>query len=326
MRRLICLGLVVCLIGCAEREDVTTSDSDRYQVVTTIGMIADIVRNVAGEHGQVRALIGEGIDPHLYNPTRSDVTRLMDADIVFYNGLKLEGKMTDVLERIGRDDRPVYAVTDLIDRAYLLEAADQSGYHDPHVWMDVTAWMEAVKAVKQALITFDPLNEAAYEQRADAYLIQLRQLDEYVRERIATVPESLRLLVTAHDAFNYFGRAYGVEVRGIQGLSTEAEAGLRDINRLVDWVVERAIPAIFVESSVSEKNVRALIEGAERKGHAVQVGGTLYSDAMGSQGTYEGTYIGMIDHNATTIVRALGGDAPAGGMQGRLAVSDEDAR
>ncbi len=315
----VCVGwLSACSPGRTDDQRVSSEWRYPYRVVATVGMITDSVREVAGDRAEVVGLIGEGVDPHLYNPTRTDVTQFMRADIIFYNGLQLEGKMTDVLVRVGRSGKPVHAVTELIDPAYLLEHDEWEGYSDPHVWMDVSAWMKALDAVTEAVIGFDPLHADEYERRAAAYRAQLQELHEYVARVVNTIPEHNRVLITAHDAFNYFGRAYGIEVRGIQGLSTESEAGLLDINRLVDLIVARNIRAVFVETSVAEKNVRALMEGARSRGHEVRVGGTLYSDAMGPAGTYEGTYIGMIDHNATTIVRALGGEAPENGVHGRL--------
>lgn len=307
----VAVGLVSGCGGAADTEQA------RYRVVATTGMIADLVRAVADPEAEVIGLIGEGIDPHLYNPTRSDVAQLQGADLIFYNGLMLEGKMTDVLERMARSGKAVYAVTDLMDRAYLL-AGEDAGYWDPHVWMDVEAWQQALAVVTEAFVAFDGERADEYRARAATYQAQLRELDEYTQAVIATIPERNRLLITAHDAFNYFGRAYDIEVQGIQGLSTESEAGLQDINRLVDVLVEREVRAVFVETSVAEKNVRALIEGAENRGHQVIVGGALFSDAMGAPGTYRGTYIGMIDHNATTIVTALGGEAPLTGLHGKL--------
>lgn len=313
------LLLAACSSGSGQPSARSASSYDGpypYKVTATTGMVADIIRNVAGEHAAVTQVIGEGVDPHLYNPNRSDVEALMAADVVFYSGLLLEGRMTDVLMRMARH-KPVYAVTELIDEEYLLL---HGGVPDPHVWMDVQGWMKATEAAAQALAEFDPRHAGDYQANAARHLEQLRALDEYVRGVIASIPQEQRLMITAHDAFSYMGRAYGLEVRGIQGLSTESEAGLQDINRLVDLIVERRVPAIFVETSVSDKNVKALIEGARSRGHQVRVGGTLFSDAMGPRGTYEGTYAGMIDHNATTIARALGGAAPQRGMQGRLAV------
>ncbi|MDE0230318.1 MAG: zinc ABC transporter substrate-binding protein [Spirochaetaceae bacterium] len=289
-----------------------------YRIAATIGMVADIVRQVAGDRGEVTAIIGEGVDPHLYVPTRSDVAALMEADIVFYSGLLLEGKMTDTLVRVARGGRPVHAVTELVDESALLAPEEFAGHYDPHLWMDVSGWMQAVDAVTGALAEFDPAEQEGYRQRAADYRATLAELHDYALHVIGSIPERQRILVTAHDAFNYFGRAYGLEVQGIQGMSTESEAGLDRINRLVDLLVTRQVGAVFVETTIADRNVRALIEGAAARGHEVAVGGELFSDAMGRPGTYEGTYVGMLDHNVTTVARALGGDAPERGFQGKL--------
>ncbi|MFW6218097.1 MAG: metal ABC transporter solute-binding protein, Zn/Mn family [Verrucomicrobiota bacterium] len=302
--------------GCGS-EGESSSDAlsggaaEPYKVVTTVGMITDVVRQVAGEFAEVEGIIGEGVDPHLYQPTRGDVVRLKDADVVFYNGLLLEGRMSDVLARLAGGGKPVRAVTEVIleNPEYLMEKEDGSEHSDPHVWMDVGAWLKGLPVIVEALSDFDPLHADVYAANAEAYREELEALDRYAETAMATIPEDQRVLVTAHDAFRYLGSAYGIEVRGIQGLSTESEAGVRDLEELVDFIVERKIPAVFVESSVADKNVRALVEGARARGHEVMIGGELYSDAMGPPGTYEGTYIGMIDHNVTTIVNALGGEA-----------------
>lgn len=291
-----------------------------YDIAATTGMVADIVREVAGDRANVKNLIGEGVDPHLYKPTRGDVAALMRAEVVFYNGLMLEGKMADTLIKVARSGKPVYAVTELLDESSLLSPPAMEGHFDPHVWMDVSLWSSAVEVVAQSLSEFDPAGAKGYGERAAAYRSRLGELHAYCKEVIASIPERQRVLVTAHDAFHYFGRAYGIEVRGIQGISTESEAGIQDINRLVDFLVEREVRAVFVETSVADKNVRALIEGASSRGASVRIGGSLFSDAMGGAGTYEGTYIGMLDHNATTIARALGGSAPKGGFAGKLGV------
>lgn len=289
-----------------------------YRAVVTVGMVADLVRNVGGDLVEVEGLIGEGVDPHLYKPTRGDVVALSRGDILFYNGLYLEGKMADVLERMGRKGTPVVAVGDRVEAQGLYPVANAEGEHDPHIWMDVRGWMAALEVVTEALKELDPVNADAYDRRSAAYRSRLEELDTYARDVLGSIPEGQRVLVTAHDAFYYLGRAYGIEVRGIQGISTESEAGVRDIENLIDFLSERGIPAIFVETSVSDKNVRALVEGARARGHDLRIGGSLFSDAMGPGGTYEGTYIGMIDHNVTVIARALGGDAPVRGFQGKL--------
>jgi manganese/zinc/iron transport system substrate-binding protein len=286
------------------------------RAAATVGMVADIVREVAGERAAVTNIIGSGVDPHVYSPTRSDVAVLLKSDIIFYAGLLLEGQMADILVKVSRK-RPVFAVTELLQQDYLIHDS-ATAHNDPHVWMDVQGWMKAVQVVVDAMVEFDPPHADEYRSRAVAYQERLKRLDDYAKSAIASIPADQRVLVTAHDAFNYMGRAYGIEVMGIQGLSTESEAGLKDINRLVDLLVERGIPAVFVETSVSDKNVKALIEGAASRGHTVVIGGELFSDAMGPPGSYEGTYEGMIDHNVTVITRALGGDAPVTGMQGKL--------
>lgn len=303
--------------GSAPAQDVATRPTP-YTIVTTVAMVTDIVRQVAGDKAQVTGLVGEGVDPHLYKPTRSDMLTLQKADVVFYNGLMLEGKMSDALVRLARAGKPVYAVTELLDEKYLLEPEEMQGHFDPHVWMDASAWSRCVEAVAKVLSEYDPPNAELYRANAKKLQDEIGRVHEYAKKVIASIPEKQRVLITAHDAFNYFGRAYGIKVMGIQGISTESDPGLKDINALVDYIVENRVRAVFVETSVADKNVRALVEGARARGHTVVIGGTLFSDAMGPAGTYEGTYIGMIDHNVTTIARALGGEAPEKGMQGKL--------
>lgn len=289
----------------------------RIKAVCTTGMVADVVRAVGEDRMQVEALLGAGVDPHLYKPTRTDMLALMGADIIFYNGLLLEGKMTDALIRIART-RPVVAVTEGIDPEKLLSPESLEGHEDPHVWMDPSRWMLTVDVVATELAKLDPAGAERFEANAEAYRAQLARLDAYAERVLSSVPEERRVLVTAHDAFNYLGDRYGFEVVGIQGISTESEAGVAHIENLVRLLVEREIPAVFIESTVADRNIRALIAGARAGGHTVTIGGELFSDAMGPAGMYEGTYIGMIDHNVTTIARALGGEAPAGGMDGKL--------
>jgi manganese/zinc/iron transport system substrate-binding protein len=283
-------------------------------IVATTGMVADITRQVAGDHATVTSLMGEGIDPHLYKPTAADAKAIVSADMVFYSGLMLEGRMTDTFFKAARLGKVVFPVTELIEETFLLEPPEFEGHWDPHVWMDVSAWSQAVQAVATALCQEDPANCEDYKRNATAYRAKLDALHEYAIRSIASIPADKRVLITAHDAFNYFGRAYGINVVGIQGLSTESEAGIEDINRLVNMLVDNEISAVFVESSVSDRNVNALIEGAKAKDHEVHIGGRLFSDAMGQPGTYTGTYIGMLDHNITTMTRALGGDATQGGF------------
>lgn len=282
----------------------------QIKVVTTTGMIGDVARQVAGEHATVRSIMGEGVDPHLYTPRASDIRGIMAADLVLYNGLLLEGRMSEVFKRAAEKGLKVRPVCEVLEQKYLLEDASQPGHPDPHVWMDVRAWMQVTNAIAASLCEADPANCDDYNANAKVYNGKLDTLDNFVRNALRSVPRNHRVLVTAHDAFNYFGRAYDIEVMGIQGVSTESEAGLADINGLVDLIVERKIPAVFIESSVPDKYVRALIEGAASRGHEVKIGGELFSDAMGKPGTFEGTYVGMLSHNGSTIAKALGGSVP----------------
>lgn len=294
--------------------------AEPLQIVATTGMIADAARAVGGDAVAVRALMGPGVDPHGYRQTRSDIVALTRADLVLWHGLYLEAQMEAFLLDLGRR-KPVVAVGEAAPRARLRANEDYADRFDPHIWMDPSLWTFAVDAAGAAMASVRPEDAAAFSANAGAYKADLGALDAYARAVLATVPEQSRVLISAHDAFGYFGAAHGFEVIGVQGISTESEAGLTRIAAMVDLIVERRIKAVFVETSVSDRNMRALIEGASARGHAVAIGGDLYSDAMGPEGTYEGTYLGMIDHNVTVIARALGGDAPAGGMRGMLAQS-----
>lgn len=313
------LILLVCLaISAGACSDANAPERTTPTIVATTGMVADVVRAVAGDRADVQVLMGPGIDPHLFAPTRTDIGKLLAADVIFYNGLLLEGKMTDSLISAATSGKPVHAVTEMLDESHLIEPEAFEGLYDPHVWMDPSAWANAIDAVTGALISFDLAGEDMFSANAERYRSEVVALDEYAERVLGTVPERQRVLVTAHDAFNYFGERYGYEVVGIQGLSTESEPGVRDIEALVELLVTRQIGAVFVESTVSDRNINALIAGAAARGHTVVIGGSLFSDAMGDPGTYEGTYVGMIDHNVTTIARALGGEAPERGMQGKL--------
>lgn len=288
------------------------------RAVVTVGMVADLVRQIGGERVEVTQIMGSGVDPHLYKATRDDVRRLMDAEIVFYCGLMLEGRLTDTLKQL-QSSRPVIAVTERIPQSSLLQPDDAGDHWDPHVWMDVAAWSLCVDVIASSLSELDPAGRDTYAGHAAQLKDALVALHQYGRDCIQSIPQQRRLLVTSHDAFNYFGRAYGLEVVGVQGLSTESEAGLQRINELVDLLVERQVAAVFVESSVPRKNIMALIDGAAARGHQIVIGGELFSDAMGEPGTYEGTYVGMLDHNLTRVTQALGGTAPARGLHSQLA-------
>ena len=296
--------------------------TDKPVIVTTIAQIADVASQIVGDKMVVDSLMGEGVDPHTYRMNRYDVAALTKADIVLYNGIYLEAQMEDALERMAAK-KPVVALAESIDKSLLLQSQDYTNKNDPHVWMDVRKWMAVTTKALEVIKNFDPANTAFYDNNAAAYLVKLEQLNGYVETVLATVPENERVVISAHDAFNYFGQAYGFEVIGIQGLSTASEAGLKKIESLVDLIVSRKLKAVFVESSVADRNVRALIEGAQARGHTISIGGTLFSDAMGPAGTYEGTYIGMLDHNSTVISRALGGVAPLAGMSEQLTLAQK---
>lgn len=311
------LGVVSTMSGCNQRNqgdnlaekwpaqisvEKTHSGAYPIQAVCTTGMVADLVRRIGDEKVSVVQMMGEGVDPHLYKASPGDVAKLNEAAIIFYSGLHLEGKMSDVFVRMARR-KPTFAVTEYISEGRVLD--NPAGAFDPHLWFDVSLWREGAGVVRDALKAYDPANAGYYQSRADAYQAELAKLHDDVKSTLATIPREGRVLVTAHDAFRYFGRAYDVDVRGIQGISTESEAGVKEINSLVQFLVDRRIKAVFVESSVSEKNVTALLEGCAAKGHKVDIGGELFSDAMGKSGTPEGTYIGMIQHNVATIVKAL---------------------
>jgi len=275
-------------------------------VVATTGMVADAAARIGGDRVRVVGLMGPGVDPHLYKASEGDVRRLQEADLVLYNGLHLEAKMGEVLGRLGAS-RPARAVASAVDPADLRATPGFAGAHDPHLWFDVRLWRNAVAAVGEALAAADPQGADDYRRRLDDYRAELDSLDAWVRRRVATVPESSRVLATAHDAFGYFGRAYGLEVRGLQGTSTATEAGTRDVQDLAAFLAERRVPAVFVESSVPPRAVEALRAAVRARGHDVRIGGSLYSDALGDPGGPAATYVGMVRANVTTIVEALGG-------------------
>ncbi len=279
-------------------------------IVATIGMAGDLAVNVGGERVRVHSIMGEGIDPHLYKASPGDVRMLSDADMILFSGLHLEGRMADLIVKLAAR-RTVVQATDTIDEKLLREPPEFAGHFDPHVWFDVSLWSIAATRVRDALIEKDPAGKGAYTRNAEAYAHLLAELHAYAKETIGSIPRSNRVMVTAHDAFGYFGRAYGLEVLAIQGISTDSEASLQDINALVDTLVSRRVPAVFIESSVPRKTIDALVEGCKAKGHSVAIGGELFSDAMGRAGTMQGTYVGMVLHNVETVARALGGSVPA---------------
>lgn len=310
MRKLIAgavsIFLGFALTACASAPTVKVDIALRQiNVVSTVGMITDIVRNVGGERVAVRGLMGPGVDPHLYKPSAGDAIRLGNADIIFYGGLHLEGRMAELFEKIELTGKPAVAVSRDIDPKRLRQPPEFEGKYDPHIWFDVSLWQSATRTVAAALTSLDPNSAALYAANASAYLAKLETLDQYARGQIATIPAAQRVMITAHDAFGYFGQAYGMEVRGLQGISTASEISAADVQGLTEFITSRRIKALFVESSVPESTVRAVQEAVRSRGHEVVIGGELFSDAMGAEGTPEGTYIGMVTFNVDTIVSAL---------------------
>ena len=293
--------------GCADGGDA--EDDGRLDVVATTSIVADAVRAVGGEDVRVTALMGPNVDPHLYRPSEGDVGRMASADVVVVNGLDLEGKMGEALEQLSARGTRVAALAEAVPDSSRRQSVQFEGAFDPHVWMDPGLWRFVTDRAAEALAEADPENADAYAARAEAYADSLAALDAELRQRLAAVPESRRVLVTAHDAFEYFGRAYGFEVRGLQGLSTATEAGTADVQDLARFVAERGIPAMFVETSVSERSIRAVQEAARARGAEVAIGPPLYSDALGDAASGADTVLGMLRSNAEAVVRGL---APAG--------------
>jgi manganese/zinc/iron transport system substrate-binding protein len=286
---------------------ITSNKTDnklKIVTVSTTGMVADAIANIAGEKAQVTALMGAGVDPHLYKVTQGDLEKLQNADVIFYNGLHLEGKMSEVLEKLSAKKK-VIAVSDGINRAKIRLLDTKGNTHDPHIWFNVALWKEAVLYASLQLQKADSLNTEIYKANTLKFANELDSLDAWVTTEINSIPQQSRLLITAHDAFGYFGEAYGMEVKGLQGISTVSDYGLNDVTSLVNLITTRKIKAIFIETSVSDKSIKAVVEGCKANGHEVKIGGTLYSDAMGQPGTPEGTYIGMVKANVNTIVKAL---------------------
>lgn len=284
----------------------TTVDDGTFKIVTTTGMLGDVTKAIVGDKAEVNSLMGPGVDPHLYKATQGDLRLLREADIVIYNGLHLEGKMGEVLEKLGQfPNKQVIAAAEVVDTSNLIVVDANNQIFDPHLWFDVALWTQTIDPILASVIEFDPENEEFYTTNANNKKEALLTLDGWVQNEIASIPEQQRILITAHDAFAYFGEAYNIRVQGLQGISTIAEAGIKDVTSLVNQLVNEQIKAVFIESSVPKKTIEAVVEGANAKGHTVAIGGTLYSDAMGEPGTPEGTYEGMVKHNINTIVNAL---------------------
>ncbi len=302
--------VVIVMAACGGGAPAPT-DSGAVRVVATTNIVGDLVRTIGGPNVEVEALMGPGIDPHLYKASAGDVRRMSSAEAIFYSGVHLEGKMSEVLERMGERGMRTVAVAECVPEENLIESTGFSGLHDPHVWFDVALWSQTVGCVVETLAVLDPDHADAYRERAASYVNELVALDGWVRERVEDLAPEQRVLVTAHDAFGYFGRAYGFEVRGLLGVSTASEAGTSDVQNLAGFIVKHEIPAIFVETSVPPRYVQALQEAVRARGFGVEIGGSLYSDALGNPGTPAGTYAWTVRANVETIVTALAKPADA---------------
>lgn len=291
-------------------------------VLSTTGMVGDLVKRLLPEHHATKVLIGAGVDPHLFKPTRSDMVLLLRSQAVFYSGNYLEGRMIDAIKKLDVIRIKNVAVTERLPKELLLESEHFLGNFDPHIWMDPVLWKDVSLIIKNELVNLFPSEAESINNNSILLVQDLERLDSYIKNSIQTINQNSRILITAHDAFEYFGRRYGLKVMGIQGISTDSEASVMDIEKLVKVIVDHNVKSVFVESTVSEKNINALIEGVRAKNASIEIGGKLFSDAMGKEGAYLGTYIGMIDHNVTTIVRGLGGNAPQGGMNNLLRPED----
>jgi manganese/zinc/iron transport system substrate-binding protein len=302
---LCCFPVLFSLGGCTQTETKgEIAQGQRLKVVTTTGILRDAIANIVGDAADVESIMGSGVDPHLYKATQGDLNKLTGADVIIYNGLHLEGKMGEVLEKLSRQ-KTVIAAGEGIPEILLRSSSQFQGSYDPHLWFNVSLWMQVVTHLSSELQKKDPQHAEIYQQQTAEYLQALSGLHNEVKAAIAAIPEKQRILITAHDAFGYFGDAYGIQVRGLQGISTVSEFGLQDVSSLVKFIVDNKIKAVFVESSVSPKAIEAVVEGSRQRGHQVQIGGTLYSDALGADGTPEGTYIGMVRYNVNTIVSSL---------------------
>lgn len=289
--------------GCVP--NAQAAHDERLRVVATTGMVADAVQRIAGDRVQLHSLMGPGIDPHLYKATAGDVRAIAGADLILYNGLHLEAATGEVLAEMGRRTRTV-AIGESIPEEARIGTTVFGGAYDPHVWFDVSLWSLAVRAAGDALVAADPLNAVVYEAATRRYLAELEELHEWVEDQISRIPREQRILITAHDAFGYFGRAYDIQVEGLQGISTATEAGTADVQRLANLIAAHEIPAVFVETSIPRRTIEAVQAAARARGAVVSIGEPLYSDALGSSGTPEGTYVGMVRHNVRAIVNGLG--------------------
>mgnify|MGYP001171674245 CR=1 FL=1 len=300
-KHILIFSIISVFFGCKNDK----KDKGKLNIVTTTTMITDLVKNIGGDYINVQGLMGSGVDPHLYKASEGDVSKLVNADIIFYNGLHLEGKLVEVFEKMEKSNKTPIALAEEIDKSTLIGSDYFASNYDPHVWFNIEYFKLFANKVTKVLSEKDPENAANYIENEKIFLSKLDALQEQIKATIETLPQEKRILVTAHDAFNYFGKNYGFEVVGLQGLSTATEAGVQDVQKLAAFIIEKNVKAIFVESSVPKRTIEALQAAVKSKGHEVTIGGTLYSDALGNAGTIEGTYIGMFEYNVNTIVNAL---------------------
>lgn len=304
MKNIAHLILIVLLFSC-KSDSKKSSENEKLQVVTTTTMITDLVNNIGGDLIDVKGLMGSGVDPHLYKASEGDVTKIVEADVIFYNGLHLEGKLVEVFEKMKHQNIKTIAVGESLDKATLIDSDYFASNYDPHIWFSVPNWKIITNFVVNQLKILDPKNAAVFTKNGQLYLNKLDALESKLSGIINTLPKEKRILVTAHDAFSYFGKAYDFNVVGLQGLSTATEAGVQDVQKLTNFIINNKVKAVFVETSVPKRTIQALKAAVKSKGQEVNIGGTLYSDALGNAGTKEGTYIGMFEHNVTTIINAL---------------------
>jgi len=298
------LPVLFAIIILASCNDEKKNANGKLNIVTTTTMITDLVKNIGGDSVNLQGLMGSGVDPHLYKASEGDVSKLTNADVVFYSGLHLEGKLVDVFEKMGRKTNTI-ALAEVLDKNKLIGSEYFASNFDPHIWFNIQYWKQLTNSLTEELSKLDPNNTSYFEANKTAYLKKLDILENDIKKTIATLPEEKRVLVTAHDAFNYFGEAYGFEVVGLQGLSTATEAGVQDVQNLAKLIIDKKVQAIFVETSVPKRTIEALQQAVLSKGFQVEIGGTLYSDALGNAGTEEGTYLGMFRYNVKTIVEGL---------------------
>ena len=301
MKKILFILAIIIFIGCKN----TSSESGKIKVVTTTTMLTDLVQNIGGDLIEINGLMGAGVDPHLYKASEGDVSKLHNADIIFYNGLHLEGKLVEVFEKMNLKDKSTISLGGYLDTTQLIGSDYFASNYDPHVWFNIQFFKEFSNKVTEVLAEKDPENAAKFVENEKTYIQKLDALEKEISSIIEKLPIEKRILVTAHDAFNYFGKQYGFQVVGLQGLSTATEAGVQDVQKLSTFIIENKVKSIFVESSVPQRTIEALQAAVISKGHDVSIGGSLYSDALGSTGTIEGTYIGMFQYNVNTIVNAL---------------------